>query len=167
MEARKMNTKKTKRNSRLSALIAVIGIIMSLSACGDNRVYDHYEHATVGGWEKNDALAFDLPALEESGRYTLSLGIRTNDAYPFQNLSLVVEQTSFPSKKTAVDVVNCDIANHNGRMLGNGITLYQYSIPIRKKFHMRGDSLHITVRHNMKREILPGIVDIGIKMDRE
>lgn len=78
-----------------------------------------------------------------------------------------MEQTSFPSKKTAVDVVNCDIANHNGRMLGNGITLYQYSIPIRKKFHMRGDSLHITVRHNMKREILPGIVDIGIKMDKE
>lgn len=75
-----MNTKTTKRNSRLSALIAVIVILMTLSACGDNRVYDHYEHATVGGWEKNDALAFDIPALAESGRYTLSLGIRTNDA---------------------------------------------------------------------------------------
>lgn len=148
-------------------LLAMLCLTNILTACTDSRIYDHYEHASVGGWEKNDALTFDIKPLEKSGRYTLSLGIRTNDAYPFQNLSLVVEQTSFPSNKRSVDVINCDIVNRNGRMLGNGVTLYQYSLPIKKKFHMSGDSLHITVHHNMKREILPGIVDIGIRMDRD
>jgi hypothetical protein len=30
-----------------------------------------------------------------------------------------------------------------------------------------GDSLHVVVRHNMKREILPGIFDVGIKLLKE
>ncbi|MCM1079399.1 MAG: gliding motility lipoprotein GldH [Bacteroidales bacterium] len=151
----------------VTLLSAILCATLSLTACDDRRIYDHYEHTAVGGWEKNDALAFSISPLKKSGRYTLSLGLRTSDAYPFKNLSLVVEQTSFPSRQKAANVVNCNIVNRNGRRLGNGITLYQYSIPIRKKFHMRGDSLHITVRHNMKREILPGIVDIGIRMDND
>ena len=30
----------------------------------------------------------------------------------------------------------------------------------------QGDSLRINIRHNMKREILPGIADVGIKFTR-
>ncbi|MDE5985721.1 MAG: gliding motility lipoprotein GldH [Prevotella sp.] len=161
-----MSVKKEIRNS-LRMLFVIMCLILFPSSCIDKCVYDHYEHTTVGGWEKNDALIFEIPTLKESGRYVMSLGLRTSEAYPFQNLSLVVEQTSFPSKKKTVDVVNCNIADRQGTMLGNGITLYQYAMPVRKKFHMRGDSLHITVRHNMKREILPGIVDIGIRIDKE
>lgn len=161
-----MSVTRMARNS-MRMLSAMLCLGLFLSSCIDKCIYDHYEHTTVGGWEKNDALTFDIPSLKESGRYSMSLGLRTSEAYPFQNLSLVVEQTSFPAKKKTVDVVNCNIADRQGTMLGNGITLYQYTMPIRKKFHMRGDSLHITVRHNMKREILPGIVDIGIKIDRE
>ena len=29
----------------------------------------------------------------------------------------------------------------------------------------QGDSIHITVRHDMKREILPGVSDIGVKVE--
>jgi hypothetical protein len=30
-----------------------------------------------------------------------------------------------------------------------------------------GDSLHVLVKHNMKREIMPGITDIGLRVEKQ
>ena len=46
------------------------------------------------------------------------------------------------------------------------MSYYQYQVPVNDITLQQGDSLHICVRHDMKREILPGISDVGIKMTR-
>lgn len=129
-------------------------------------VYDQYVHADREGWEKNEPIVFGIDTLKETSLYSLTVGMRISDEYPFQNLQIVIDQTVFPSKKTISDVVNCKITGRNGMMLGHGISLYQYDIPVRKRFYMHGDSISVKIRHNMKREILPGIVDVGITMKK-
>ena len=52
-------------------------------------------------------------------------------------------------------------------MLGHGVALYQFDLPLRKHFYLHGDSIHVRVRHNMKREILPGINDVGIQLRKD
>lgn len=92
----------------------------------------------------------------------MTLGIRMNKEYPFQNIQIVVDQTVYPEQRTLSDKVTCKVTDSNGLMLGHGISLYQYDIPIRKTNYEKGDSITVRIRHNMKREILPGIVDIGM-----
>lgn len=147
--------------------ITITMVLLLLTGCKDGWVFSHYDHATTVGWEKNDAISFDIPPLEESGTYAMTLGLRLTDEFPFRNLHLVVQQTAYPSKRKHTDLVVCKVVDTQGSMLGNGVSLYQYTLPVRKDFFKHGDSIHVEVKHNMKREILPGIADVGIILKKD
>jgi gliding motility-associated lipoprotein GldH len=138
--------------------IAIITVSV-LSSCYKKTVYYRYDHTPISGWEKNDTLKFDIPPIQKDGLYQESIGLRVNGAYPFMGLCLIVEQTI--SNVTQIDTVNCSIINKDGYAKGNGISYYQYDVDFKELEIKRGDSIHVCIRHNMKREILPGISDIG------
>ena len=52
-------------------------------------------------------------------------------------------------------------------MKGSGVSLYQYLLPITTHTYEKGDSIRVRVIHNMKREDLPGIADVGIKITKQ
>lgn len=136
-------------------------------ACTGDKVYDHYNHTPIAGWEKIDTLKFDVPPLANTGLYATSMGLRINNAFPFISMTLIVEQTVIPSNKTVIDTINCPLMDTNGRVKGKGIGFYQYRFPVSVMTLQKNDSLHITIRHDMKREILPGVSDVGIEMERK
>ena len=120
-----------------SVFIAVMTALI-LSSCTENRVYDRYQHTPVVGWERNDTLKFDdIARFKDAGCYTANLGLRINGYYPFTGLTLIIDKLTLPSHAVESDTINCNITV------------------------MKGDSIIVSVRHNMKREILPGISDIG------
>ncbi len=139
-------------------------LLSLLTSCNSGKVYDKYNHTPISGWEKNDTLIFDVPKLSHAGIYKSELGLRINGAYPFMGLTLIVEQTVLPKKETKSDTIQCDLIGKNGITKGQGISYYQYNFPITERFLNKGDSLHIAIRHDMKREILPGISDIGFRL---
>lgn len=134
--------------------------------CSDGRVYDHYVNTPLSGWDKADRLSYDIPALKDSGWYAMDLGLRVNTAYPFLSLTLIVDQTAYPSQKSRIDTINCNLRDSDGKVRGQGIIFYQYHFQISALKLQQGDSLHVTVRHDMKRDILPGISDVGISLRR-
>ena len=146
--------------------------MLLLASCNGNVAYDKYAHTPISGWEKNDVLTFDIDSLDASGTYDRKLGLRVTEAYPFMKLTLIVETKCYvkgnalqePTIKN--DTVVCRLINEKGVTTGQGISLYQYDYAIPAATYQEGDSLHIEVRHDMKREILPGISDIGLKMIR-
>ncbi|MGI6242887.1 MAG: gliding motility lipoprotein GldH [Prevotella sp.] len=137
------------------------------AACTRGRVYHHYNHTPVAGWEKVDTLSYNVPPVAKQGRYDTELGLRINSAFPFVSLTLIVEQTVYPSLRQRVDTINCKLVDGNGNFKGQGISYYQYHYPISQMQLQQRDSLHITVRHDMRREILPGISDVGIVLTRK
>ena len=152
-------------------IISVALAASLLSSCQDTLVYDQYTHTPIAGWEKNDTLSFEVPPLAASGYYQEQLGLRITGSYPFMGLTLIVEQTVFPDNKKwektmKVDTIQCDLIDKNGITKGQGISYYQYDFPINVYHINEKDSIHVTVRHDMKREILPGISDIGLKLHR-
>lgn len=143
------------------SLCALASLLMA--SCYSGTIYDKYNHTPLTGWEKNDTLSFEVPKLTEAGTYQPQLGLRINGAYPFMSLTLIVEQTVYPSKRVVTDTLDCKLINRKGISTGQGISYYQYNYPLHTLELASGDSLRIRVRHDMKREILPGISDIGIK----
>lgn len=133
-----------------------------LMACSSQKVYDTFLHVDDKGWEKNEELMFSIPRMTESDDYNLELGLRLNNFYPFRNLQLAVIQTVYPSLETHTDMLTLEIADSQGKMKGSGVSLYQFSKIFRKYRLQENDSISVRVRHDMKREILPGVMDVGI-----
>lgn len=138
-----------------------------LFACNEGKVYDRFQHTPLSGWEKNDTLTFDVPPMRQSGNYQAKLAMRINSSFPFKSLTLIVEQTVLPHRNKYVDTLDCELIGNNGIAQGRGISYYQYDFNITQLKLQQGDSLHIKVRHDMKREILPGISNVGITLIRK
>lgn len=141
-------------------------LILCVLACNSNAFYNHYNHTTISGWERNDTISFSVPRIKQSGKYALDMGLRTTGGYPFKSISLVVEQKQYPSKRVYIDTVTCVMLDDKGTQQANGISYYQYKINIKKIYLQKDDSISFVVRHAMKREILPGISDVGIMLSR-
>jgi len=156
---------------RLIYFVFTLVATMALSACYQSTVYDDYAHTPIAGWEKNDTLSFEVPPIVATGYYQESLGLRTTGAFPFTGLTLIVNQTIFPANKSReciekTDTVLCQLINKKGENMGQGISYYQYNFPINVYKMYEGDSIHIAIRHDMKREILPGVSDVGVKISK-
>lgn len=148
-------------------IIWCVCVVMGFISCDTHTPYFHYNHTPIDGWEKNDTLTYDISPLTIGGEYYTSIGLRVNGAFPFTKLYLVMEQDIIPSMRHKVDTVCFQITNSEGRYNGDGISHYQYTMPVDRDFLQANDSLHITIRHCMKRDILPGISDVGVRLDRK
>ena len=153
-------------SSRYTLLYIIIACWAAalLAACDRHTVYNRYEHTPVAGWEKNDTLVFNTEPMAQTGQYIEEIGLRINGSYPFTGLSLIVEQTVYPSKDTRSDTLSCSLIDEDGNAKGRGVSHYQYMFHLTTLKLNHGESLHIAIRHDMKREILPGISDVGIRL---
>lgn len=136
-------------------------------ACDRKTVFDKYVHTPLNGWEKNDTIAFSIDSIRQRGEYMEEIGVRTNGQYPFTSLTIAVHQTVQPSGAVHDTTINCTFMDNENSSASNGIGYSQFSFPLKKVRMEAGDTLHVTIRHNMKREILPGVSDIGFKLTRE
>ena len=153
-------------NSKCIALLAAM-LLLVLSACNRKLVYDRYLSTPISGWEKNDTLSYDIRPVSGTDTYDMWLGLRTSEAYPITAITLIVEQHIYPKDTIVNDTVNCKLTDRHGNASGTGVNLHQYRFPITELQLQDGDSIHIRVRHDMKREILPGISDVGISLRRK
>ena len=136
---------------------------MSTTSCNDPRTYDHYE---------SDTLTFNLPRQCE-GSYELSLGLRASQTFPYRSVSLIVESAiiNYKHKKKLErmrrDTIHCEIITDKGMLAGqDGISNTEIRQHIASFQLNRNDSLHITIHHVMSRNSIPGISDIGLRLQK-
>lgn len=151
---------------KIKGVFIVILTAMLLTSCNKQKVYDSYQHTPVAGWERNDTLKFDdIERFKTAGDYATYLGLRINGYYPFMGLTLIIDKTTLPSHTIDSDTINCKLLDRHGNSQGiGGISYYQYNMKLKSIRVAKGDSIVVSVRHNMKREILPGISDIGFML---
>lgn len=135
-----------------------------LAACFPNTRYVDYHHTAVSGWERDSVLSFHIPSLDEGGAYVEEIGLRTENSYPFLQLSLVVEQQVSPSGQHIVDTLMLPIYEEDGSPVGQGLSVYRQELPFRFLNLHQGDSLTIRIHHNMRRRSLPGVTEVGIHL---
>ena len=145
-------------------VIVVLLVLMAVCGCQQQIAYHQFRHISDPGWDKTDTLHFDIRPMAADGNYRLDAELRTDKDYPFQQLTIEIEQTVYPSKERFHNVIDCDLVSETGVIEGDGVSYFQYSFHIRDFNLHRGDSMHVCLTHNMKREVMPGIADVGIRL---
>lgn len=144
----------------------IFTVALTLVGCNRNTIYSHYESTPLEGWETNNMIRFEVGPIDASGDYESFVGLRTTTDYPFMGLTLIVEQTVWPSNRKSSDTISVELVNRNGEVLGKGISTFQYVSPVRILHLDEGDSLKVSIRHYMAQKTLPGILDVGLIVDR-
>lgn len=123
-----------------------------------------YEAVDVESWDQAERLKFEVPPVE-AGDYEEQLHVRTtmSNRFPFKALYVEVRQ-QWPDS-LYVDTLCCDIDDATSS--NTGISVRQYSFPIRRLSLAKGDSAVVCIRHIMRQEEISGISDIGVSLVRE
>jgi gliding motility-associated lipoprotein GldH len=159
-----------KKNKRivLYLILSVCSFATVLMAsCNEKTVYYSYCHTSLSGWDKTDTLSFAVPPVDIAGKYAENVALRFTSSYPFQTLNLIVEQRVKPGKTVMRDTINCVLIDKSGHVNGKGLNYLQCDVPLDYIDLQKGQSVSISIRHNMRREILPGISDIGVRLYKE
>lgn len=147
----------------------ILLIVLCAVACGHSPVAYEYRATPVDGWEPGDTLRFQVDTIRHGGTYNLSIGLRTSvsEPYPYQTLWLGVRQHWHNPERVSLDTVECRLNDPDGDVTGDGVSLYQYEQVCKSVQLTDGDYGEISVFHIMSCEILPGIREVGIKVERQ
>ncbi len=161
-----------------------IFMLALLVSCNNETVYHKFVNIEEGEWTKQNKFTFEAGSFDRDMTVEESVELRlwARD-YPYGNISILVEQTLFPAKTKTVDTLTYVFSRRQGdketRRQGDketgrqgdretrspdGPAFFQVSMPLKTLSLHKGDSLSVTLRHNMKRIVLPGVVDVGVKL---
>ena len=155
----------TKRVAMPILLCTCWAACMAAVACHPHTRYDEYQHTDAEGWDRDTVLCFDVAPVTSTDTYIETLNIRTDNRYPFRQLCLIVDQEKIPSHEHLTDTLLFSIYNDDGDNEGRGFSLFQNEKVFRFLPLSQGDSLHVTVRHDMRRHSIPGIHEVGLRLE--
>lgn len=152
----------------MKPLFYLWGLLLLITACHRSPIAYEYQPTPTDGWEPGDTLHFTTDTLTESGTYQLHIGVRTATAisYPYHSLWLVIQQDWQRPSHQQTDTIEYQLANRQGDKIGQGVTLYQYELPVTQIQLEEGNYAQIRVHHIMRNDLLTGIADVGIKLEK-
>ena len=144
----------------------VIGSLCIFSFSCTNPVYYEKYQTIDNPWDKNKEYFFTCEIDDPSVSYNLSLQIRNNNLYPYQNLWLfcTIETSEGPVLR---DTIECLLADDYGKWIGTGISIYHLNIPIRTDYTFPQKGRYtFAIRQGMRDEQLKGIEQIGVWIEK-
>ena len=112
----------------LSYLTVIIAASCFCFSCSKDTVYSKFQPIHNKAWEKESGYYFKFEIKDNAVPYHISIQLRNNDIYPYQNLWLLCEEEQ-PDSTIVKDTLECMLADDFGKWAGNGITLYQCEWP--------------------------------------
>ena len=148
----------TKRIARwmLMPVLALMPILLCLlvSACAKEGEIVCYEDITdPEGWWERDTIYLRPDTIALAGTYRCDLNIRTTSVYPYRNFSVIAHINGRKERHT----LHFDIANNGTAYTEQQATLGLLTL-------QRGDSVIVAVKQNMRRETMPGIAGVGLRL---
>ncbi len=140
-----------------------MGIGLIAFAC-DQPLFERYQVIEDGMWQKDTAYYFTFDIKDTSIAYDLTLEIRNNNLYPYQNLWLLGE-TILPDSTVRRDTAEYRLADDFGKWEGKGISIFQLSVELQKRFFFpQAGQYTVSIRQGMRQDALPGIQGIGLQV---
>ena len=116
------------------------------------------------GWSQNAKARFCIAELKGHKTYDLALEARIGKRYPYRDLWVAVDTRLHGNPYTS-DTLCLDIVSPTGEMDGYGRELLEYQMPVRQFRLDSRDTLEVCVRHIMSAKVIPGVHDIGIRLE--
>ena len=169
--------KKLFQNRNFKGLIelARVGfILLLLSSCSRDTVYNQFKPMEGNRWHKDSVVRFTIPSNDTVQKNNIYVTLRNNKDYEFSNLFLIVG-IRFPNSYQIVDTLEYEMTTPEGRFLGTGMSdvkenKLEYKTNV--TFSLAGDyELSIQQAMRKTREIeglqyLNGITDVGVQIEK-
>lgn len=152
------------------ALVFLLGVIAAATAffsCDSTRVFDSYQEVPESAWHKDSLFTFSIPVTDTIRNHNLFIQIRNETSYKYSNLWLFIEIIQ-PGGEIMRDTFEIVLADPSGRWLGKGIGGLKTLQSVYRRntyFPVPGD-YNISLQHGMRDEILTGIHDVGIRVEK-
>jgi len=148
---------------RKTNILALLLIILAMTGCGQEVIYEDYVTIPDNGWNKDSMATFRVKIDDVKNNYDIFINIRNKSDYPNSNIWLFVDVTS-PEGKTIRDTLNYFLADEHGKWIGSGwgdMYLVQYPYRRNIKFAKAGE-YRFSIIQGMRYDKLEGIHNIGI-----
>lgn len=156
-------------NRFLLPFVLTVIVILFVSSCDENRVFDDYKSIPMSGWEKDSLVNFSFNIANTRQEYNLYLNVRNKTSFNYSNLWLFVEITDPGSAVTEKDTVEIILAREpSGKWLGEGFGGLKTRVSTFRSyftFDKMGD-YNVTIRQGMRENNLKGISDIGFRVEK-
>lgn len=162
-----LQTETGNRNRQINNLLLVIVVALGVVGCDSNRVFEEYYATGKNGWNKDSLAVFQVDVESTSQNYNLYINSRNIENYPYQNLWLFLEIEG-PSTQTIRDTVELRLAESNGKWLGKGTGgVYTNQFLYRQNVYFPTEGIFtVKVEHAMREDVLKGLKDIGIRLEK-
>jgi gliding motility-associated lipoprotein GldH len=153
--------------------IALLALILVFTACDTSIEFIDFQSLDNATWKPQDTLNFDFQVTDTIKPKNLFLHVRNSNSYAFSNL-YVITQLQFPDNKVLIDTLQYEMADKNGKLLGNGISSTKESKLFYKEqkiFPVSG-SFSIKIYQAMRKqgEIEPvnleGVQEVGFSLEK-
>lgn len=146
----------------LSALFIIFFI-----GCDVRKVFEENSEIPGSLWNKNQLVPFQFNITDTSLAYNIYLNVRHTGLYQYRNIWIKV-YTTLPSGEKNEKLVELMLAEPSGKWLGSGMgDIWDNSILVQKnvKFPLNGE-YKIELQHYMRKDILPFIMDVGVRVEK-
>lgn len=172
MEAIGQSHQTTDMNRGIAFL--TISFLLILAACTDKGVYEKNISIPSYNWHKDSVAFFKVDISDTLSLHSFYINLRHTGSYKYSNIYMFVN-TSFPSGKRFRDTVECVLANDKGKWLGDGSgDVFDNQVLFKNDIRFPEQGTYIFEFEQAMRagrdsymEILPEIMDVGLKIERQ
>lgn len=153
--------------------LMVFGMLLLLSSCDKQRVFDEYKELD-GKWKKDNKISFSFDQKDTVSKYNMFINVRNNNSYPFNNLFLIVHMQEPGSKLVKVDTLEYPMANADGSLMGEGFTdIKESKLWYQEKYRFAKPGKYtVSIQHAVRKggdvpgvEELDGVTDVGFRIE--
>ena len=151
----------------MKKLIYIVIAALLFVACDSNVLYDETYRVEEKGWLYSDAVSFNFETTDTISTYTCYIDLRNRNDYPYSNIYLNIV-TIYPDGSVASDTnLQFVLAQPNGEWLGRYNGRYVDGRYPLCQFHFpQVGSYQFVIRHAMRDTLLPGIMDLGMHIEK-
>lgn len=149
-------------------LLFFIALVALFSACDKNMVFDQYKALPQQGWHKDSLLVFELNVTDTLQTNNMYINVRNDIKYKYSNLWLFIDIAS-PDGTVKTDTFEIVLADPTGKWAGTGFGgIKSNQIIYKRSVIFPASGLYkIKIRHGMRWNVLKGINDIGIRVEKQ
>ena len=147
--------------------LLIVSLFLS-TGCSNSLIYGEYKTLPVSGWDKDSVAVFNVNITDTLVFCDVIANIRNNAYYPYQNIWLFVSVLS-PQGTITTDTLEYYLADERGRWLGASSvgSIYSMSVLLQKKTRFKQAGVYrFTIQHGMREDVLKGIRDIGLEIQK-
>ncbi len=148
-------------------LLPVIIMFLAVS-CNPDLVYEENRRIPGETWSRYNIPEFGFEISDTLNPHDLIINIRNTGEYPRSNLFLFISATS-PGGAFTRDTLELVLAGPSGKWKGRGFgSVWQNRFFYRQNIRFpEAGKYTISIEQAMRLEDLPGIVDIGLRVERK